>query len=523
MNKCLLLFKIQLLGFMGINRLRYDKSKTKSDTIWKSIGMLLLLLMVLGYSIAIAVGYAAIGMVDALPPLMLIVCAVATIMFTFFISNGVLFGFKDYDMVMSLPVTSGAVIASRLLLVYIVDFFAGCVFMIPSMLVFGIEAKATLSVWIMMGISLFLAPLIPIIVAMVVGAAITAISIRFKHSNLVVTFLSIAAILFVMTASFRLQNTDSADFTEFNKTIGAKIAGAYPPAKLFGHALLNQSWISFCSFAAISFASAALFVLLLSITYTKINSALFSHHAFHNYRMGTLKTSTPFQALYVKEMRRLFSSSIYFLNSCIGAVLLIASGVAVLFISPTKIEQALGVPGIMASGSKIAPFVICLFVGITSTTASSISLEGKSRWIPYSSPVEPITIFKSKITVSLTILIPAVLVAGVLMAIRFETNFLQTLFMMITPVVFSFFVSVLGLVFNLKFPKYDWTSEAGAVKQSMSVLATTGVAMLFALAILGISFVFIDYSILLLCAVTLFVAAITWIMVQKLKKVKLYV
>ena len=42
--------------------------------------------------------------------------------------------------------------------------------------------------------------------------------------------------------------------------------------------------------------------------------------------------------------------------------------------------------------------------------------------------------------------------------------------MLIFPLLFAAFFAVLGLVFNLKIPNLNWTSETSAVKQSVSVL-----------------------------------------------------
>jgi len=248
----------------------------------------------------------------------------------------------------------------------------------------------------------------------------------------------------------------------------------YPIAELYTNALANNDWGSFGQFAFLSVGISVLFVLLLSAFYNKINSALFAVRSKSNYRLGALKTSTPFKALYKKELRRLISSPIYVMNTCIGVILLLVVSVSFLFIDIEQIGNALGLPDILSWVKPMAPWIVTFFAAISTATSASISLEGKSRWLMCSAPVPAKVIFNSKIAVSLTYLLPSVLISCTLLTISFQTNIVETIALFIIPLLFSVFISVVGLALNLKFPKYDWASEYHAVKQSASVLATVG-------------------------------------------------
>lgn len=438
--------------------------------------MLFVIIVMAGYSAGIAIACAYFGMADILPPLILMVCAACTLVVTFLKSNGVLFGFRDYDMVMSLPVKNSTVIISRLLSVYTMNFIISGVIMIPSIIVYGVTYNASLSVWCMLILSLFLSSLLPMIIAVIVGAVITAVSVRFRYKNLVVIILSMAAVLALLVGSFTIPENEAV-LTELVTSTVQTIYSAYPIAELYTDALTNNDWGSFGLFALISVGASLLFVLLLSAFYNKINSALSAARSKNDYRLGTLKTSTPFKALYKKELRRLISSPTYVMNTCIGAVLLLAASIAFLFVDSNQIGSILELPpdiDVMAWINPLAPWIVALFVSISTSTTSSISLEGKSRWLMCSAPVSAKVVFNSKIAVSLTYLIPSVLISCTLLTINLHTGVIETIALFVIPLLYSIFISVVGLAYNLKFPKYDWTSEVQPIKQSVSVLATMG-------------------------------------------------
>ena len=79
-----------------------------------------------------------------------------------------------------------------------------------------------------------------------------------------------------------------------------------------------------------SFFKAASVILLavLQKYFVAICSSLNATIAKKNYKMGNLNTSSVLKALWKRELRRYFASSIYVLNTMIGYVLLVMAAVA---------------------------------------------------------------------------------------------------------------------------------------------------------------------------------------------------
>ncbi len=227
--------------------------------------------------------------------------------------------------------------------------------------------------------------------------------------------------------------------------------------------------------------------------------------------------------MYKREFDRYFSCTIYALNSTIGMVLLLVVALLLLFISPEALEQQSGIVGLSQMLRRVLPLVIAVFVTMTSTASASLSLEGKNRWIMCSVPVRAIDIFNSKIAVNLTVICPFALISAVLLGFKMGVSLIQSVLLCIVPVVYACFISILGMYMNVKFPKYDWTSEYYAVKGgAISVLATMGVGMLSSLVPLFICIAFQNISSLIMVAASILLLVFFFILYGQLQQYRLY-
>ena len=161
---------------------------------------------------------------------------------------------------------------------------------------------------------------------------------------------------------------------------------------------------------------------------------------------------------------------------------------------------------------------------MTSTASASLSLEGKNRWIMCSVPVRAIDIFNSKIAVNLTVICPFALISAALMGFKMGISLKQAILLFIVPTVYSCFISVLGMYMNVKFPKYDWTSEYYAIKGgAVSVLATMGAGMLSSLIPLFACIAFQDISSLIMVAASILLLICSLLLYRQLQQYQLYV
>jgi len=507
-NLCRLLVKNRLIAQLGINVFRYEKdTRKKNSKIAVTIILIICLIMFVGYCGGMAYGYVYMGLTELIPGIALIISSLITLFFTMFKANGELFGFKDYDMVMSLPVPVRTIINSRFLNMYFWNTFITLLVMFPMGIVYAYFAKPSLSFYIMWLVGIFLTCLIPTTVAAIFGAGITAISSKFRYASAVSTILSIVfvVIFFVFSTTNVTSNTgfgeifdsvtgniDIEAFSAMAPVISDSLNQVYPPAKLFTKAVVNGSIGSFLLFAGISIGWYALFVLLLSVKYRQINTALTSHRSRADYKLEALHQGSMLLALYKKTIMRILKSTVCATNLLIGCVLAVLLAVAMLIAGPDKVMQGLNASDYMHIVKNAACYVIAVMVCMTNTATVSLALEGKNIWLIKSLPISPKILYDSYLLTNLTFTVPTSIVCSVLFSISLKTGFVGTALMILTPLTFSLFTAVAGIFIGNRMAYYDWQEEIQLIKQSIMI----GIGLLGGMVLITICGVIANIGIL---------------------------
>ena len=94
---------------------------------------------------------------------------------------------------------------------------------------------------------------------------------------------------------------------------------------------------------------------------------------------------------------------------------------------------------------NLVPFLLSLMLMMGSTTASSISMEGKQWWIPKSLPIPARTILDSKMLVGLSLMLPAVLISGAVLVISGQTGDVNPVWLFLVPGAYACFSVVFGI------------------------------------------------------------------------------
>ncbi|WP_042197170.1 hypothetical protein [Paenibacillus camerounensis] len=486
------LTKLQLLSTFGLNKALHTKdAKERRKQLLVSLaivcGVLLAAVFSFGYSYAMAAAFEQIGRLDLLLAIMMAVTSVVAFFTTVYKAGGVLFSYKDYDLLMSLPVKTSHVVASRVLQLYVLNLFFTLIVMLPAGVVYALKVRPEAYYYLLFVPLLLSIPFIPIIAATVVGALISWVSSRFRASRMINLVLTLLFVVVLILGSFTLDG-NQPELADLGTGLADMIFKLYPLAELYVDAISAYRVDAFLVFTLLSVLSFAVFCTVLGTRYKAIHTGLSTSRAGRKYTMQPLKASTAFQALYRKELRRYFSSSIYVLNTGIGMVLLFIMSVALLFTSPEQLGQLADVPQLQQYLNTLAPIFVSFFVALSCTTSSSISLEGNHLWILRSSPVPKHIILLSKVAVNLTITVPVTVVSCVLLMISLGTEWLESLLLLVIPVIYACFSALTGVIVNLKLPKLEWTTEVQVVKQSAAVLVAMLLSFVSLLVPLALKF-----------------------------------
>jgi len=521
-----LITKVQLLTSFGINQLKYEKNRKKRGRyIGYLLGITILMCTLIGYSGTIGFGLGFTGMADVIPSFALTITGIVTLMFTMLKSSVMLFGFRDYDMLMSLPVQNRMVITSKFICMYVINLLFTFGIMIPMGITYAIFVPEfnglTILLWVF---GMLIGPFIPMTIATMLGAIIAAVSSRFKHKNLLSIILSYVAIVGIMIYTFYANSTEKsdaaflADVSRLSGNISAKINAIYPPARFFERSICDNQILPMLLLIVISIVWFLLFINIVAIKYNRINTRIISQNTKTKYRMQELKTSSPLIALYKKEAARFFSSVGYVINCGMGIIMaLILSIISVVngpegMLSMFADVKTTGLNGIMSGITCAIPFFLSAVISMTCTSAVSLSLEGKSLWIIKSLPIKTEKILQSKILFNLSLGIPASIICGSLLIASFQPkSFFEGIWFLLTPIVFSFFSSIFGMLINTKLPIYDWENEITVIKQSGSSMfgifggMLIGIIISFIVMVLG----FAGFAEIAAGGMTILVAAIT--------------
>lgn len=477
LKQVLTLSLVQLKKLFGINEVRYTKDKKKKQNfILLSVAYVLVILMAMGYVGGLAYSYHYLGMGEIVPMYLYTILSLLMLVLSFFKAGSVLFSMKSYDILVSLPVTKSAILISRFVTMYVTNLIFSLIVMIPGLAVHIYFAKPGIGFYLISLIVILFAPLLPLTVSSVLGALIKGISSRMKRKNLAEVLITMAIVLPILIGSFSMGNMEeeAIDIEAIKlliSTITELLGKIFPPA-LWYHLALQGSFRHLILLLGVPALIFALFVWALSKKFMEICTGLNATYAKQNYRIESLQENHILLALFKKEMKLYFSSSLYVTNTIMGYVLAVILAGAVAIAGVEKLAGFMELPQFLPLLYKILPFIVAMPLCMMSTTACAISMEGKTFWQLQVLPVKARDIYLAKLLWNLALAAPFYVVVTVFLIIGGKPDFADALHYILLPLVLLVFCIVFGLACNLWFPNFNWDNEAQVVKQGASVLVS---------------------------------------------------
>ena len=417
MNKNILLLRTLLLSTSQRNIYKYCKDKKKRGKIAGAfIATFFLYALLMGYCILMCIGYGMTGMIDAVPVMCALTISLLAFFFTIFKTNGYLFNFKEYDMLMSLPLEARMVAGCKFLYMYVKSlpwYISISLAMLIGYSAYAHPSVITYPVWVIL--SLFL-PVIPMLIAAFLGFLIARISAGFRKTNIIQTVLMMAFVIFCFSLRFIIESifkNDRVEATlERTSEITSNAAGIYLPANWFSDAVTGNSVIAMLLLIGVSVLLFTAVFHVVGNSYRSINSALKSHAASKKYKLSGQKKRS--------------------------------------------LQPAI-------------PFLVYFFIGMVATTAMSPSLEGRNYWIVQSLPIEKKTLYQGKMLFNLYLTVPAMTFATLCMCISAKVPMVNTVLYLILGIALCAFSTAWGCVCGVKHMRLDWENEIEAIKQGAAV------------------------------------------------------
>lgn len=387
-----------------------------------------------------------------------------------FIAYSALYQARDNELLLSMPILPGAILFSRMAVIYLMGFFFEIVAWIPITIQYFRAAGWSLTVLAANLVILLILPLLSLVLSCILGWVIALLSAHFR-SNVAVTVILTLGFVGVYYY-FYLKASEYLKMILLNsKAVSEKIKAALYLFYHLGYGAagnVHSLFIFVCMILAVSAVTYA----VLAKSFIRLLTAK-KGAAKVKYRERAVRAAKPEEALLRKEFMRLTGSPAYMLNCGCGAVMLILmAGAAIVKGRWLKGMLLLLYPGL----EKMLPLFLCAAVAAISSmntlTAPSISLEGRNLWLPKSLPVSAYQVLMAKLKLHLLVSgIPTVICAVVLNVVTGQ-NAASCILVPVCCLLFVIVCASFGLLVNLKLPNFTWTNETVAVKQSMSVTIT---------------------------------------------------
>lgn len=487
MRKLGILLKTNLLTTFNINKFKKEKPI--------KLVLYLLFATYLIFSLSITFGaYAAFtaaalekyNLISYMIIIFFILASFVTFVFTINDAKNNMFNANDNSLLLSMPIKTNIILASRLLKTIIWNLFISLFVIIPMLYVYATRVNITFSFYPKAIIIFLLLPIIPTIIASLIGYFIAYIASKVNFKNWIELFLSV---FFIIIIYYLLGNGNKLleMFITNQESLIKIIKWLFYPIYLTYEAFNNNNNnLSLILYIFINIVIFSIFVILLSRSFRKIIIKLQENKAKSNYVLKTLKTSSQRKALLKKEIKRYFSSPVYVLNTFFGIATMLIGAVASIFYDKNIILSVLDVN---AQGTSLFELLIMfiIFVSFLSNTASaSISLEGKNFWIVKSLPITPISILNIKLLFNILVIVPFSIISIIIFKFTLDLTSLQTLTLIIISLISSLVLSHFGLLMNLKFPKMDAVNDVAIVKRSASVMISIIIPIIIITSISGI-------------------------------------
>ena len=479
-----LLLRIQAYRFGGINALIHGHDKRQRRRAMGALCLCILVVaMAAGYPAMFSLMLADLGAADAIPMILAIAVAITTFVIVALEGPGRVFGGTDAAMLRAMPVRTRSIVLSRMIGVLLPELGLALLMGVPAAVVYALNGAGA-AAGVRLVLALCFVPALPAALALLLGTVIARLTLRLRHRTLVSAVLNIVVVMAILYGSFALgiaagrgKLTESLVLLMLGR-FTQLLSGLYPPADWVAGATLGHAgawlWLAGTALAALGAMLA-----LATRGFTRINDGLSAGTAHGRTDNRRIRASSPLRSLYRKECMRFFSSTMYLMNASISWLMLLMAAVALCLVDVRAYLPMLAmVPGVGGQLLWLLPVAPALLGGMACLTACSISMEGRQIELVRALPLRMRHWLGAKLLLHLTLAVPSILLFAAVAAVRLALSPGQTALLVAYPLSAALMIGALGLVLNLRFPRFDWTQEVEAVKNGLSVLLTMFTGML---------------------------------------------
>lgn len=522
MKKFISLFKASSKGELNVFKFKGDNK----SNIYKMMMFIFLslVMMFVSYTYAdmLALPLHKVGLTYVTLTLFALAIVFLTLIETIYKSSGFLFDAKDNNLLFSMPIKKSSILTIRIIKLLLFNYIFIILFFIPCLFKYAMLEYPGLTFYLLSVLFIIVLPLIPLVFGSVIGYVIKIASSKFKNKKLVQTIISLMVFFGIYSVSFNFSNIVS-NISKYANSINDLISRIYLPIGLYIDLIQQFSILKLIELLTISILPFVIYIIVFQYKYDSIINKGKENNIKGNIKKTKIKTKSIIKALTIKELKTYFSIPIYVINTIIGPILAILASIMIIVKNNDIITILTGKDFNLTINqvNDFIPLIIMIIVlvltAMTSISSSSISLEGKKISLLKSLPIDPNSIFKSKVLTSDIIIIPFMLISSLILVVYYNIYNYYLLFIMLTCFLIPHLFSKLGLLINLGYPKLDFNTEVEVVKQSFAVLISLMLNLLF-VVLIGVIYNFLIKYINSFCVLTV-ITFVVILLINVLEKI----
>lgn len=465
------LIKLYLNSIFRFSVIRYGKDpKERRQAVMGIVAIAAIVLTYGGMSGVMTAQLLTAG-IDAVVPFLMIasMASLFALAMAFAQGGATLSGFADFDTLMGMPIKTTTIVLARFFALHLAEAVYGIAYLLPCGIVYLLMRTPVWWFYPVFPVMTLLLPIIPIVLGSGADLLLSAAFARSKYRKGVTSAIKLVLLLGFVVFAYLLPRLSDSFLSAPEKTAGT-VSRIYPPAQWFAKGA-SGDLLPAGLFVLVSAALCALFILLLDRTLLPLHDRLSAGYHVKNYRLGSLKHSSPMKAMFTVERKRFFSSTAWVINTVIGSALIAGFGIAAAALFG-RLAPFLKHPAVKSYAVPAVTGVLIFCATVSPTTSCAISMEGKEIWISKTLPVSAKTWILAKLCMNLVLVGPSLLFAIALIVITYRDylTFVDIAGMALTPASALVFTTVCGLYVNAKLPRLSWKSDTEVVKQSGAVL-----------------------------------------------------
>lgn len=503
MKKFARFLKFKLKYTFSIENIKKTLGGTTSVGKFVAVSIILGIAALIIYAMFLLFAYfgldlaAELGMGEITLRYVLSIGQLVILFFSLFSVFGLMYGGKDSELILTLPIKSSHVFMANLTSSYVSEFALSAAVLVPVLVFYSMKAEISSMFWVYGLIGLIFYPVIPIVAAAVLVMLFNSLMAKFKHKDLLGTILGfvmlLAILLFQMTINTRTQNMSDDAIAGIIMSLSKSVdlmTGILPGGGLLGLALTSSVETGALYLAAV-IGIAAILILICGFLggklYYKLLQNLKGADGSNKKVLEDkkLRKSSVKKAFFMKEWKIALRTPAYMLNGL--ANIIIGPVVFWFFVNNRDLY---GVPEDVMN--ELNPVMILISLGIIMLFAmmnymwgTTFSREGKAFWILKTSPstVKDQIIGRYLAGYTMHLAYCVLMLALVFIMMKFEI--LESILISLIAVVSGLYMVAVGMMLDVRNPKLEWKTETEAIKSNVNGLFEMLISLILSLVVIA--------------------------------------